>query len=246
MKNPIVLLCIAITVFSCNKKQDIKTKDSNVDTLMVDVSEGEENIEDLTLKQLTFPKTGKSIEDFVLDPCEIKMQTEGFLNNDNFKDAVIVLKNQNDNTDLRATLVLLGEKNGRYKLGELSWEAVGPEYLEDGYQRYDSEELSIDEEKKLHITLSGGGPTGTRETIYKYVNDKLVLVNINTFHSGAGSWLSSSFNLVSGEVDHEVTNTLHDSIPSEHQIKKFKLDEEILFVKHNPDSILEKLPQADW
>lgn len=174
------------------------------------------------------------------------MQAEGFLNDDNLKDVVIVLQNKNDNTDVRATLVLFGENSGGYKLQELSWEALGPQYLENGYQLYDYEEISIDKEKKLHIMLQGMGPVGTRETVYKYINDKLVLVTIGTFHSGAGSWLSSEYDLASGEVDHEVTNTMQDSMPSEHQIKKFKLEQQILFAKDNPDSIIEKLPQADW
>ncbi|MFP3813314.1 hypothetical protein, partial [Bacillus sp. SIMBA_005] len=58
--------------------------------------------------------------------------------------------------------------------------------------------------------------------------------------------LSSEYDLVSGEVDHEVTNTMHDSMPGEHQIKKFKLDRQMLFAKDNPNTVLEKLPQANW
>lgn len=58
--------------------------------------------------------------------------------------------------------------------------------------------------------------------------------------------MTRAYDLVSGEVDHEVTNTLHDDWLSEHQIKKFKLEQELLFVNDNPDTILEKLPQAEW
>lgn len=247
MKSKIIVVLIAIFVLSCNKKSDINPKISIKDTLSQDISEDEEEMdEQVNLRDLKFPKTGKNIEDFVLEPCEIKMQAEGFLNDDNLKDVVIVLQNKNDNTDVRATLVLFGKNTGGYKLKELSWEALGPQYLENGNQLYDYEEISIDKEKKLQIMLQGMGPVGTRETVYKYINDKLVLVKIGTFHSGAGSWLSSDYDLLSGEVDHEVTNTMQDSMPSEHQIKKFKLDQQILFAKDNPDSIIEKFPQADW
>jgi hypothetical protein len=174
------------------------------------------------------------------------MRAEGFLNDDDLKDIVIVLQNENNNADSRATLVLLQQEKGGYKLQELSWEAVEPEYFEDGRTFYDVGEVSIDKDRALHIMLGGMGPLGSRETIYKYVNNKLVIVRIETFHSGAGSHVSSVYDLVAGEVDHEVTNTLHEDWPSEHQIKKFKLEQEILFVSDNPDTILEKLPQAEW
>lgn len=250
MKCKIFLLLAAISLMGCTKKPDLKAKAavSNKDTLKQEVldEEYESEPEVVTLKELKFPVTGNNAEDFVPEPCEIKMRAEGFLNDDDLKDIVIVLQNENNNADSRATLVLLQQEKGGYKLQELSWEAVEPEYFEDGRTFYDVGEVSIDKDRALHIMLGGMGPVGSRETIYKYVNDKLVIVRIETFHSGAGSHISSVYDLVAGEVDHEVTNTLHEDWPSEHQIKKFKLKDEILFTNDNPDTILEKLPQAEW
>ncbi|MBF4515129.1 hypothetical protein IRZ71_02185 [Flavobacterium sp. ANB] len=249
MKCKIFLLLVAICVLSCNKKSDVKAAVvSNKDTLNQEVldEEYESEPEEVALKDLKFPITGKNAEAFVLEPCEIKMRAEGFLNDDNLKDIVIVLQNANNNSDSRATLVLLQEESGGYKLQELSWEAVSPEYFEDGRAFYDVGDISINDDKTLHISLSGMGPVGSRETVYKYLNNKLVLTNISTFHSGAGSDVSSEYDLVSGNVDHEVTNTLHDDWPSEHQIEKFNLKQEILFANDNPDTILEKLPQPEW
>lgn len=250
MKCKIFLLLVAICALSCNKKSDVKVVvASNKDTLSQKVFDEEyesDGAEEAALKELKFPLTGKNAEAFVLEPCEIKMRAEGFLNDDNLKDIVIVLQNINNRADSRATLVLLQQETGGYKLQELSWEAVSPEYLEDGRPFYDVGEISIDNDKALHILLEGMGPVGSRETVYKYVNNKLVLIKIGTFHSGAGSHLSSEYDLVSGEVDHEVTNTLHDSLPSEHQIKKFNLKGQILFANDNLDTILENLPQANW
>ena len=190
---------------------------------------------------MKFPTTGKNAEDFVLESCEIKMRAEGFLDDDDLKDIVIVLQNKDNNTDSRATLVLLQQQTGGYKLKELSWEAVDPEYNSDGYKPYDYEEISIDNEKKLKIELQGMGAIGNRETVYKYLNDKLVLVRIGTFHSGAGSYTLSDYDLFSGEVDHEITNTMVDSMPSVHEIERFKLKRQMLFTNDNPDKVLENM-----
>ncbi|MBS7255007.1 hypothetical protein [Flavobacterium branchiicola] len=244
MNRKIFLLLLTISILSCNKKKDVKTIVSVKDTLNKNVFEEEYEGEEsgLSLKELQFPKTGKNVEDFVLEPCEIKMKAEGFLNDDNLKDIVIVLQNSNNSEDSRATLVLLQQEGGGYKLQELSWEAVGPEYPD--YHRLG--DISIDSERKLHILLEGMGPVGNREATYKFINDKLVIVSIGTFHSGAGSWLTSEYDLISGKYDHEVTNTLHDSLPSEHQIGEFKLKRQMLFASDNPDTIVETLPKASW
>ncbi|KFF07246.1 hypothetical protein [Flavobacterium reichenbachii] len=249
MKFKMFLLVVAICALGCNKKSNVKeVVISNKDTLNQEVfhEEYENEPEEVALEELKFPITGKNAEAFVLEPCEIKMRAEGFLNEDNLKDIVIVLQNKSNRADSRATLVLLQQETGIYKLQELSWEAVGQEYLESGSPFYDVGEISIDKDKTLHILLEGMAPVGSRETVYKYVNNKLVLIKIRTFHSGAGSYVSSKYDLVSGEVDHEVVNTLYDSLPSEHQIEKFKLKRQILFTNDNPDTILENLPQANW
>jgi hypothetical protein len=247
MNRKIVLLLVVICILSCNKKTTVKAIVSNKDTLSQNVYEEEYEGEEsnVTLKELQFPKTGKNIEAFVLEPCEIKMKAEGFLNDDDLKDVVIVLQNSYNRSDSRATLVLLQQETGGYKLQELSWEAVDPEYFEDGRSFYDTGEISIDEDKGLHIMLGGMGPVGSREIVYKYVNDKFVLVTIGTFHSGAGSDLSSDYNLITGVAEHEVTNTLNDSMPSKHEIKKFQLKRQMLFVKDNPDTVLEDLPRSE-
>lgn len=252
MRYKILLLFAVACILSCNKKSEAKPKAVvvNQDTLSQPIydeyEEYESEREEIPLKKLEFPKSGKNVEDFVLEPCEIKVKAEGFLNDDSLKDIVILLQNENNRTDDRAVLVLLQQETGGYKLQDISWEAIGPQYLEDGYQIYDYEEITIDNERQLHIMLQGSGPVGSRETVYKYINNELVLVSIGTFNAGAGSHLSSEYDLIAGKVDHEVTNTLHDSMPSEHQIKKFKLKRPQLFVRDNPDEIREKLPGADW
>lgn len=247
MNPKIFLLLLAISILSCSKKPDQKAvvinKDTLNQTIPEDEYEGDES--EMLLKELKFPQTGKDVEAFVLEPCEIKMKAEGFLNDDNLKDIVIVLQNENDNKDSRATLVLLKQETGGYKLQDISWEAVDPEHTESAYQIYTSEEIYI-ENKVLHIMLqSGGGPAGTRETLYKYVNNDLVLIEMHTFNAGAGSHLSSDYNLIKGVAEHEVTNTLNDSMPDKHEIKNFQLKRQMLFTKDNPNIVLENLPRSD-
>jgi hypothetical protein len=230
-----------------NKAEDItvvKTNKKNIPSDVTSALKDKNIIENTDLPK--FPETGKSIEDFVLSPYEIKMQAEGFLNDDNLKDIVIILQNTNDNTDSRPTLVLIKQAAGGYKLQEISWEAVGPECTDGSSKIYDYEEISIDKGRTLHIMLQGMGPIGTRETLYQYMNNQLVLVGINTFNMGAGSQLAKNYNLVSCEADIEIINTMVDSMPRTHEIKKFKLKRKMLFVNDDPNIVLEGLPQADW
>jgi hypothetical protein len=230
-----------------NKSEDITVVKTNKKNITTDVTSAlkDKNIAGNT-DSPKFPETGKSIKDFVLSPYEIKMQAEGFLNDDKLKDIVIILQNTKDNTDSRPTLVLIKKATGEYRLQEISWEAVEAECTEEYGKVYDYEEISIDEKRKLHVMLQGMGPIGTRETLYQYINDQLVLVGINTFNMGAGSQLGKNYNLVSGEADIEIINTMVDSMPSTHEIKKFKLKRKMLFVNDNPNTVLEGLPQADW
>ncbi|TDP03982.1 hypothetical protein [Flavobacterium sp. 245] len=245
MKCQIIFLILAATIISCNKKTDVKTVSIQKDTLYQSIADETETEDEEIFTAPEFPKTGKTADDFVVGSYIIKMKAEGFLNDDGLKDVVIALQNENDNGDSRAVLVLLKQETGEYKLQDISWEALDPEYTETGYQMYTSEEIFI-ENKILHIMLqSGGGPSGTRETLYKYVNNDLVLIEMHTFNSGAGAHLSSDYNLMTGVVEHEVTNTLRDSMPSEHETKKFQLKRQMLFAKDNPNSVLENLPGSE-
>jgi hypothetical protein len=235
-------------MFGCKKKSDeitvVQTNKKKITSVVTSVLKDKDIAGNTDSPK--FPETGRSIEDFVLLPYEIKMQAEGFLNDDNLKDIVIILQNTNDNTDSRPTLVLVKQSTGGYKLQEISWEAVEAECTEEYGKVYDYEDISIDKEKTLHIMLQGIGPIGTRETLYKYMNNQLVLVGINTFNMGAGSQLGKNYNLVSGEADIEIINTMVDSMPSTHEIKNFRLKRKMLFVNDNPNTVLEGLPQADW
>lgn len=248
MKQTLLLFLIIILAGSCKKEtakvsENPKPVINNVpDSSSVD-EEGE--IFDSGVLAV-FPKTGKKAQDFVIEPYEIQLEAEGLLNDDQLKDVVIVLKNKDDDKDIRATLVLIKQKTGDYILQETSWHALNAEYSYEGYKTYDYEDISIDKDRILRVTLQGIGPSGARETEYKYINNELVLSKIHTFNMGAGSQISVDYDLISGVAQMELINTMVDSMPSTTEKKNFKLKRTQLFVDDNPDRVLNDLPHADW
>lgn len=244
---PIIFGLLILFTVSCKKETEKNTKNKTINKeiasdTVTDQTDGD-FVENSQLP--AFPATGKSIQDFLIKPYEIQYQTEGLLNDDLLKDMVLVLQNKNDNTDVRAVLVLIKQSSGEYKLKETSWQAVDPEYSYEGNKIYEYENISIDNDKTLTITLNGIGPTGTQETSYKYIGNDFVLTKIHLFNMGAGSHIEVDYNLLSGTADMELVNTMVDSMPSTHETKKFKLDKQ-LFVNDSPERVLKKLPQADW
>ncbi|SHL63576.1 hypothetical protein [Flavobacterium chilense] len=248
MKYKILSIILVVFILSC-KKESVKVSEiKNAETEKPSDTAATEEENEITDSGVlpTFPQTGKKAEDFVIKPYEIQFQAEGFLNDDQLKDIVIVLKNKNDPKDLRPALFLVKQKTGDYILKETSWNALSPEISYDDNKIYDYESVDIDKNKMLHVRLQGIGAVGTRETVYKYIDNKLVLVGVHTFNAGAGSQISVNYNLISGVADMELTDMIKDSMPSTHKIKNFKLKRQQLFVDDDPDSVLRNLPQADW
>ncbi|MCP2026591.1 hypothetical protein L1276_001735 [Flavobacterium sp. HSC-32F16] len=248
MKHTLLAFIIVILAVSCKKETDKVSKTTKPTTKNASDSSSageEEEIFDSGVLAV-FPKTGKKAQDFVIEPYEIQLQAEGFLNDDELKDIVIVLNNKNDNTDIRAALVLIKQQAGGYVLQETSWHALNAEYSYEGYKPYDYENIEIDKDKILRVTLQGIGPVGTRQTEYKYINNELVLTKIHTFNMGAGSQIGVDYDLINGVAEAELINTMVDSMPSTTQKKNFKLKRQQLFVDDNPDRVLNDLPEADW
>ncbi|SHG11640.1 hypothetical protein [Flavobacterium johnsoniae] len=248
MKHTLLAFIIIFLAVSC-KKETVKVSETakpTTENASDSLSDGEEGEIFDSGVLAVFPKTGKKVQDFVIEPYEIQLEAEGLLNDDELKDIVIVLKNKNDNKDIRAALVLIKQQTGGYVQQETSWHALNAEYSYDGYKTYDYENINIDKDRILRVTLQGIGPVGTRETEYKYINNELVLTKIHTFNMGAGSQIGVDYDLINGVAEAELINTMVDSMPSTTQKKKFKLDRQQLFINDNPDNVLNKLPHADW
>lgn len=190
-----------------------------------------------------FPTFGNKITDFVIAPYEIQYQTEGFLDNDELEDVVIILHNKSDKLSSRPTLVLLKQPKGGYKIQETSWVAIGPEYTVDEYKIYDTENMSLTN-KELIFPMYGVGPSGNKETIYRFVENTLILVNINTFNMGAGGQSTMDYNLLTGDINFEEVNTMIDSMPCTTTKRVFKLNHKIFFNKDDPDDVLDTIFKA--
>lgn len=248
MKQTLLAFIIIFLAVSC-KKETAKVSETTKPTTQnaADSSSAGEEGEIFDSGVLAvFPKNGKKPQDFAIEPYEIQLEAEGLLNDDKLKDIVIVLKNKNDNKDIRATLVLIKQPAGGYIQQETSWHALNAEYSYEGYKTYDYENIEIDKNKILRVTLQGIGPVGTRQTEYKYINNELVLTKIHTFNMGAGSQIGVDYDLITGVAEAELINTMVDSMPSTTQKKNFKLKRQQLFVDDNPDKVLNDLPEADW
>ena len=179
-------------------------------------------------EQKQFPQTGNSVNDFIIEPYKIVMEDEGLLNDDNLKDVVVTLQNKNDNTDLRPTLVLLKQPNGGYQLYGVSLHTVPPAYIED-YQQFIEETVEIDS-SKLKISLSGyGGPTGNQSNTYKFIDNKLVLIQLSLFNAGAGGQTYLDVDYLKNVVRTEDVNTMLDDMPSTITKKKFSKRKPYLF-----------------
>ncbi|WP_343613099.1 hypothetical protein [Flavobacterium sp.] len=245
MKCKILTVLFLILAVSC-KKETEKASVTEDNKVLSDTIQDQTDGDVVENSQLpVFPKSGKKIEDFLLEPYKVQYEAEGFLNDDELEDIVLVLQNKNDNTDVRPTLVLIKQSSGGYRLQETSWQALNPEYSYEGNKIYDYEDITIGKDKTLTVTLNGIGPVGTQETTYKYVNNELIFTKIHVFNMGAGSQIAVDYDLISGTAEMELVNTMVDSMPSTHETKKFKLEKQ-LFVYDSPERVLKKLPATDW
>jgi hypothetical protein len=218
-------------VLSC--KKDLEKKE-----IIYHKEKTTERIEDDSVSE--FPKTGNKISDFVILPYEIQYQVEGLLDNDKLEDVVIVLHDKNDKSSRRPTLVLLKQPQGGYKLQEISWVAIGPEYTTDDYKIYDTEDISL-ANKELIFSMYSIGPSGNKETVYKFVQKELILINVNTYNMGAGGQSTMDYNLLTGDVIFEEVNTMVDSMPTTTTNKVLKLNHKIFFDNDDPENVLDTI-----
>lgn len=233
-KRAVIFISIYSSIFfmlSCKKEAEEKKIIPQKEKIIVKTEKDSVN---------EFPKTGNKISDFVISPYKIQYQAEGLLDDDEFADAVIVLQNKSDKTTSRPTLVLLKQPNGGYKLKEISWVAIAPDYTSDDYKIYDTESISISN-KELLFSLYGIGPSGNKETIYKFEQNKLILINVNTYNAGAGGQSTMDYNLLTGDINQEEVNTMIDSMPITTTKKILKLKHKIYFEKDDPEKVLDTI-----
>ena len=181
--------------------------------------------------QVKFPTTGLKVEDFVVAPYEIVMEDKGLLDDDQLGDAVIVLQNKTDSTDLRPTLVLMGQADGSYNLYGISWFTVGAAYNNYDFQKYTDESVKIDS-GKLKVELYGaGGPIGNQFNTYEFIDTKLVLTKVSMYNAGAGQQTYLDLDYVKNELRVEDVNTMKESMPTKITRKKIPKHKPYFFEK---------------
>jgi len=240
MKTQITILLFAIImiVSACRneKKQSANAETTTVVKTDSALLNGSKTIETGDLK---FPSTGAGAQHFVPTNYKIDLETEGDLNHDNLKDKVIVLINKTDTTDKRVTLILLKQQDNTFKLDQKSFASVEPKYTADGYQIYETEDVDIDSLGTLTFQMYGVGPSGNLFSSYKYIDNKLMLININSYSMGAGGHTELDLDILKGIYKETNTNTMKEDMPSETKTKKYKIGT-VLFENSNPKDIVIK------
>lgn len=176
--------------------------------------------------KITFLQTGNTAQEFVPEAYEIVLDAKGMLNHDDLEDVVLILQDKIDSTSLRPVLVLFKQPSGGYKLGNSSWKAIGAAYINGQFKQYDDESVNIDG-GAVKISISGSGPTGSRETWYRFINNQLVLTKMQTFNMGAGGQTTMDIDLLKGSANLEQVNTLEENATP--QIKVARLPRQLVY-----------------
>lgn len=187
-----------------------------------------------------FPKKGTQSTDF-LPPnglFEIQYEAEGDLNGDGLADKALVLRQDAEKSAERPMLILVQTQGKTYHLDKISTTAMPPENDENGYRSYDDETISI-VNGVLHIELYSTGPQGNLHSQFKYFEKDLLLTRVEAQNIGAGSHQTLVYNLLTGELAQEVTNTLDEDMSSEPRSIILQ-EERHLFDSVSPDAVISK------
>lgn len=176
----------------------------------------------------------------------IQYESSGFLNHDRYKDRVLVLENNSEESNYlpRLTLVLLGSKQG-FVLFTQSESVMQAEYTSDGYKMFDTEDVKI-EKSKIIFDLYAMGPNGHISYEFTWKEDGLQLQELVGYFMGAGSHTEYVYHPkspVEGTLSETVINTMEDKMPSSTDTYQVKLKSPVSFSNFGYDQCLEELIQ---
>lgn len=231
MKNSILYILSLFLVFiiqSCKKDTQTTSENTTVTDSLPANKEFEETGEeyeenDPEEADIIYPETGKKATDFLpkLGIYEVQYEAEGDLNNDGLKDIAVVLKHKDVKTAKRPMLILLQDTDKSYRLDKVSDVVFPVEYNDYDYKLYDTENISI-EKGELHINLYGGGASGTFLSVFKYLENGLVLTYMETYFRGAGQASSNIYDYEKGESTTSETNTMKEDEPTTSETTQIK------------------------
>lgn len=241
----LLALVLAYKLHWFGGKTDAQLADSTVtDTVQQAATVGEPisvpvNSTDEEKKEviIDFPTNGNKVEDFVPQTYKIALEAKGLLDSDDLEDAVLVLQHKTDSTAKRPTLVLLKEPGGGYRLHATSWEAIGAAYINGDFPQYDNEDISIDQNRTLVISTYSIGPVGNRDTRYRFINNELELVYMETYNLGAGGQTRAEYDILNHKITVEEVNTMKEDMPSTLSHAKLPLNKHYLFKDIDPVTV---------
>ena len=116
---PILYLILSILFFSCTTKE--KKKDVLLNNLNVEIKTNEKAKKDSILKVNFDKKFLESFNKFIPNTWTLSDSVGGFLNNDNYKDLILLIEKDSVGNDEflwgdQGMIVLFGNKNGDYSL----------------------------------------------------------------------------------------------------------------------------------
>lgn len=232
----------SVLVFACQNKNSL---DSTLKKKSVSKAIKKETapLQSATLKKDTLgPEITEFLENY---NYVIQYEAAGFLNQDNFKDKVLILQEDEESKSLaRITLILLGSKQG-FELYKKSYTIMPPEYNADNYKNFDVEDVTI-ENNKILFDLSAVGPNGHITFEFTFQNNDLQLHEFTGYFMGAGSHTEYTYkpkNQTTGTLEETIINTMEDDMPSTTKAYGIKLKSPADFENFDYDKFLNEIIQ---
>ncbi|WP_264530291.1 hypothetical protein [Flavobacterium sp. N502540] len=232
----------SLLVFACQNKNSL---DSTLKKKPVSKATNKQTtpLQSAALKKDTL---GSEITEFLENyNYVIQYEAVGFLNQDNFKDKVLILQEDEEYKSLaRITLVLLGNKQG-FELYKKSYTIMPPEYNADNYKKFDVEDVAI-ENNKIVFDLSAVGPNGHISFEFIFQNNGLQLHEFTGYFMGAGShteYVYKPKNQTDGTLEETTINTMEDDMPSTTKAYKIRLKSPADFENFDYDKFLNEIIQ---
>ncbi|MFK7050735.1 hypothetical protein FLACOL_00151 [Flavobacterium columnare] len=183
-------------------------------------------------------KTPSVIQEYIPEGFEIQYECDGDLNQDGIKDYAYVLKNSDDDTAPRRTLVFLGNKQKGLDLFMQSDTIFPNSNSEDVMTNFEYEDITISK-NELQINFSGLGPSGNYDFIFQFENGELFLKSMESFHAGAGGQTVGYYEVLTGKIEMTQVNTMKEDMPSETEVKEFE-PLKLAFDKVNPFELFDQ------
>lgn len=242
-KNFILGVCLSLLVPACqNRKSSAATIKKIPVSKSTDIQAAQLQSESTVSKKDTLDA---EITQFLKENnYMIQYEAVGFLNKDNFKDKVLILQeNDEESKSLqRLTIILLGKKQG-FELYKKSYTIMPPEYNDDNYKAFDTEDVEI-EKNKIIFDLYAVGPNGHISFEFIFQNNDLQLHEFTGYFMGAGShteYIYTPKNQTNGILKETTINTMEDEMPSTTKSYTIKLESPPTFESFDYKIFLDEL-----